>query len=291
MQQNIYVCTFANINLLPSSLRFLSQATNMGIFTDILLYNEYNLDLRFKQRLGDKFYQQNDGGGGVKPTRGFGYWCWKPQVILQSLEQMNDNDWLIYADSGCEFIHNQGKNLLEKLQILKNHDIVGFRLGGLLEKQWTKGDIFAHFGVLDNPKFIESPQIKATAIFMKKSPFTLQLINEWLEIIYNHFYLVDDSPSITPNYPEFRENRHDQSIFSMLMKKYDCFTYKDYKPAEYGLSDSRKKQAISDFISRKDMQASVTVSKVLGKIYPSKQKRRDFRSFHDNVIHLQNLFR
>jgi hypothetical protein len=31
--------------------------------------------------------------------------------------------------------------------------------------------------------------------------------------------LIDDSPSKLPNYPSFHENRHDQSLFSVIRKK------------------------------------------------------------------------
>lgn len=183
------------------------------------------------------------------PTRGCGYWCWKPQIILQSLSQLNDGDILIYADIGCEFAPQARENLLKKLEILNKHDLVGFHLKGFMEKSWSKGDIFTHFGVRGNKKFEDSYQIKSGVIFMKKSPKTLQLINEWLEIYYKHFSLIDDSPSNTPNYPEFVENRHDQSIFSMLMKKHNCFTFEDYWTSdgsniEFGIVDSRKKETI-----------------------------------------------
>ena len=35
---------------------------------------------------------------------------------------------------------------------------------------------------------------------------------------YERFSLIDDSPSKAPNLPGFLENRHDQSIFSLMYK-------------------------------------------------------------------------
>lgn len=156
----------------------------------------------------------------VKPTRGFGFWCWKPQIILQSLRQINENDILIYADLGCEFDAQGAKKLLETLQGLKTSDMIGFALGAI-ERQYTKGDIFAYFGIENGAQFAESSQICGTIIFMKKSAKTLQVVNEWLDILKNHWHLVDDSPSKTPNHKDFRENRHDQSIWSVLNKKHN----------------------------------------------------------------------
>lgn len=210
-----------------------------------------------------------DWGGG---SRGFGYWSWKPQIIMQSLNQIENDDILIYADTGCEFIPYARNNLLSKLAILQEHDIVGFKMNGLLERQWSKADIFEHFGVLHNPAFTDTPQIKATSIFMKKSYKTMQIIQEWLDIFYNHFHLVDDSPSKIQNYDDFIENRHDQSIFSMLLKKYNCFVFDDYyssdgKNVEFGILDSRNKVFI-------DNPRVINHIKILSKIYPSHNTRK-----------------
>lgn len=155
----------------------------------------------------------------VKPTRGFGFWCWKPQIIMQSLRQIDEGDILIYADLGCEFDAQGKENLIEALQKLDSNDMMGFSLGAF-ERQYTKGDIFRHFGVENNPKFTDTNQVVGGIIFMKKSAKTLHTINEWLDILKNHWHFVDDSPSRTPNLQGFIQNRHDQSIWSIINKKY-----------------------------------------------------------------------
>lgn len=45
--------------------------------------------------------------------RGYGYWLWKPYIVKKQLEKMNDNDILIYADSGCELNVNGLPRLVE----------------------------------------------------------------------------------------------------------------------------------------------------------------------------------
>ena len=48
-----------------------------------------------------------------------------------------------------------------------------------------------------------------------------------MNTIYNYactYHNIDDTPSIIPNYPNFKEHRHDQSIFSLLTKKYNLFS-------------------------------------------------------------------
>ena len=46
----------------------------------------------------------------------------------------------------------------------------------------------------------------------------------WYNISLNH-HLIDDTPSKSPNFKEFIEHRHDQSIFSLLTKLYDMNIY------------------------------------------------------------------
>jgi len=68
------------------------QAENMGLFDDFKPYDETMLDSDFRSRFESKLRDD---------IRGFGYWCWKPQVALQALAQMQDGDVLIYVDAGC----------------------------------------------------------------------------------------------------------------------------------------------------------------------------------------------
>ena len=43
----------------------------------------------------------------------------------------------------------------------------------------------------------------------------------------NNYHLIDDSPSIEANFSCFKENRHDQSIFSILSKLYNFHVLDD----------------------------------------------------------------
>jgi hypothetical protein len=40
-----------------------------------------------------------------------------------------------------------------------------------------------------------------------------------------NYHLIDDTPSKSPNFTEFIEHRHDQSILSLLTKLYDMNIY------------------------------------------------------------------
>jgi hypothetical protein len=63
-------------------------------------------------------------------------------------------------------------------------------------------------------------QIMATAFIFKKTPNNIDFFNKWFETsIVDNYHLIDDSPSIIKNDKSFKEHRHDQSIFSILINQ------------------------------------------------------------------------
>lgn len=60
-------------------------------------------------------------------------------------------------------------------------------------------------------------------------------------------HLVDDSPSLLPNAHGFKEHRHDQSIFSLLMHIYDQQI--ENRPSPHAIKPSRIVTHISRFLN------------------------------------------
>ena len=46
----------------------------------------------------------------------------------------------------------------------------------------------------------------------------MALFKIWWETAKNYYHFFDDSTSITKNFNNFTENRHDQSVFSLICK-------------------------------------------------------------------------
>jgi len=66
---------------------------------------------------------------------------------------------------------------------------------------------------------LNSGQLIATSFIVRKCQHTINLIDKWYESSCQ-YHLLDDSHSHTPNDPSFTSARHDQSIFSVLRKKF-----------------------------------------------------------------------
>ena len=212
--RNIYLCAFANIEFMPSIIRFHNQAKESNFFDNIFIYNEYNLpkDEKFEALLSHK----------LVPSRGFGYWCWKPFIILKTLENLKDGDILVYADIGCHINKEGEKRFYEYLDIVIEHKALCFKMQ-FLESCWTKSDLFNYFGKLNDKNITNSSQRMATICIFEKNDINLEFVNKWLQVYYDDFSLVDDTPSKLPNFDWFIENRHDQSVFSILSKIYDIY--------------------------------------------------------------------
>lgn len=206
----VHVVTFADNSMRFMHRRFRSQALSFGVFENIWCLTEDDLDSDFRIRF------QNELSRGV---RGFGYFVWKPQVILQALTRIPDGDVLLYVDSGSHLVPTGLDRFKEYLEIVEQSDtgMLAFQLT-LLERSWSKGDLLDYFGVRGVSEIVDTSQIQAGAIFVKKSDCNLRFVLEWLRVFEERFDLVDDTPSLAPDLEGFVAHRHDQSVFSLLSK-------------------------------------------------------------------------
>ena len=78
--------------------------------------------------------------------------------------------------------------------------------------------MFKHFNCLDNEDIYNTRQFTANRIIIKKNSHSMKLFKIWWETAKNYPHLFDDSTSITKNFYNFTENRHDQSVFSLICK-------------------------------------------------------------------------
>lgn len=140
--------------------------------------------------------------------------------ILETLKKIPDGAILLYMDAGC-WINSKGNETFELFVNRTSESPSGLLVSELtvdcLEKYYTKGDLLDFFNVRDIKEIVESPQRAATAFFIRKDPINIEFVEKWLAI-FDHFSLIDDTPSVSPNLDGFIENRHDQSVFSIMSK-------------------------------------------------------------------------
>jgi hypothetical protein len=190
--------------------RITTQATNTNLFTNIIGYSEQDL-------INDEQFWNTHSEFITTNPRGYGYWLWKPYIIKKTMEQMNDEDILLYLDCGCEININKTDIITNFFEFVKTDYIIGATT--FAEKYWNKMDLLTKLNATDG-KYIDTPQIQAGAILLLVCPLTRAIINEWYELACD-YHNIDDTPSINKNCIGFKEHRHDQSIFSLLLKKHN----------------------------------------------------------------------
>jgi hypothetical protein len=234
-----YLVTFADSRLARSLSRIAAEASSLAFFDYVLPFDEGDLSSEFYHKFRDRL---------VAGSRGFGYWCWKPEVIKMAINKMSAGDCLLYVDSGCRLNSRGIERLRFYFDMLKASEsgVLAFQAkpptidisplnydGRTLMDQrnyrWTKGDLFDFFGVRNDPTFTHSQAIGAGIILFKKGNKAIELIDEWSAAIDFSFALIDDSPSVSPNLPGFIEHRHDQALFSILCLKHMVPTLSAYE--------------------------------------------------------------
>lgn len=200
-------------NFYEAGKRLINQAEKLELFDKIIFYTDKDLknDIDFwKQH--STFIENN--------KRGYGYYIWKSYIIKKTMEKMKDNDILLHLDAGCEIDIREKEDMIKYLELIKTNYIIGTDLCN--EKDWTKMDLILKLDMLDD-KYLNSHQRQGGANLFLICDKTRNLVNEWYELGCD-YHNIDDSPSIVPNIVTFREHRHDQSIFSLLTKKYNLYS-------------------------------------------------------------------
>lgn len=139
--------------------------------------------------------------------RGYGYWLWKPYFISRELEALADDDYLIYCDAGVEIVNNVN-HIIDRMQ----GDVWLF--GNKFQHvHWCKGD-----ALMPNIEFYNDKyhyQVQASVIVIRNTKNARVFVEAWLHHCCKPG-LIDDTPSVTPNHPGFKEHRHDQAVLTSL---------------------------------------------------------------------------
>lgn len=225
----VHLVTFSDESMSRSADVCMASAETHGVYS--VGYWPYDAPVDHPRRRNVKgfkqstFYKQNEAL--LSQPRGLGYWAWKPYIIGKSMKSLIDGDILIYADAGIEFIDNVS-HIIDRM----DQDI--FLFGNNWEHaHWCKRDIIDEimpngrpyvdddkrfdFKLPSVPREFFGKQCQASVIFFRVSDYTRAFVKEWLDwCLFEGGRLIDDSPSRTPNHPEFRENRHDQAILTTM---------------------------------------------------------------------------
>jgi len=177
----------------------------------------------------------------LNKSRGNGVWAWKPFIILKTFESIDDGDCVLYSDAGLKIIDNLTP-LFDVTRKLPNAGKVIFRLPWVgaqhIAKIWTKRDCFVLCDA-DSEKFWNAPMSNGAVSVWIKSNENIEFLKEWQRYLRDPRIVTDD-PNIMgkPNFMEFKDHRHDQSVLSILRVKYNFDLFRD--PTQWGNEEKDK---------------------------------------------------
>jgi hypothetical protein len=155
--------------------------------------------------------------------RGFGYWLWKPLIILGIMNKIKDGDFCIYSDA-ANIITNDISPLFEKCA--RNGGILLFenKNGSWDGRTWknneyTKADCFNLMGC-NSDEYVFGNQVDAAIQVYQKNEKTMRFLQEYLAFCEDERILTDAPNTTGSNKEGFRDHRHDQSVLSLLAIKY-----------------------------------------------------------------------
>lgn len=194
-----------------SQKRLNESAKNRNIY-GCISYNYETLEPLYRQKYSHLLNNY---------TRGSGYWMWKSHIIKQSMRKIDEGDIILYVDSGQTIIND----LTFVFNKCLENNIVFFDNRGdncipFTNRKWTKRDAYILMDC-DSEEYYDAKQVDASIQLYKKCDFTKKFLDEFDEYSQNE-NIISDLPNITKeNLPEFYDHRHDQSILSILAKKYN----------------------------------------------------------------------
>lgn len=212
-------------------------AKDTGNFDYVLHYKYSNISESFKSINNDI----------TTYWRGAGYWIWKPWIILNTMLNIGKPcDIICYCDAGSWW-NNTAKPLFELTTKIKYGIMVFTHLisqwgetpnsVNLTERLWSKRDAFLLLGV-DINEIYDTVMRKATFSCYQTNPDSIHFVNEWLYHAMDRRIISDDPVSFNmSNINNFVENRHDQTLMSLLSKKYGIPAFMDV--SQYGYNDAR----------------------------------------------------
>jgi hypothetical protein len=211
---NLHLTYFGDSNFSIGKSRIRTQAENFGIFKTILEYGEEDLkNNEFWETYAKRMMELRSGSN----RRYYGYYACKSYFVLRALKSIPEDEVLLYVDSGCELNRNGLGKLKQYYEECLDTQGVFFSLD-LPEIQWTKMDTYRRI-VGESDDHFMTRQIISGIFFLKNTQMIRSLVENWMKIcVEEGGKFLDDSASKLPNDQLFKENRHDQSILSLLLK-------------------------------------------------------------------------
>jgi hypothetical protein len=213
--QKIYFITYGNRKFKTAKKHLINLANHSNFFTECISMSPRDLNNNFVKKYTSI----------LAVERGAGYWIWKYEIINNLLKKINTNDLVVYCDAGGSLNFHARKRFYEYIDIINSSKFGNFRIeceSNHIENQWTSQEVFNYFDLDVNSHIGKSTQLEAGHMIFKKNAHSISFFEEFDNILNYDQNLITDKYNHSKQIDTFKECRHDQSIFSIISKKFGC---------------------------------------------------------------------
>lgn len=221
MDPRVHFCTFGSLPTYERALHTLcKEAKESGYFASVTAYTQNNLPANRNEL---DFMSRN--------PKGYGFWIWKSILLEDMLSQSPEGDIVLYADAGCgiSVTDKARSNMKAWISDCVSHPThrISFQMTHI-EETWTKGDVFVLLGA-EGDEFRKTGQHIGTIHMYQNTQDNRAFVRMYKDFVaaetYHH---VSDAKSRVRCSRTFKAHRHDQSISSILFKKYGSASRPDH---------------------------------------------------------------
>jgi hypothetical protein len=216
----IHFFSYGNNNYQNSKNRIKQEAYNMG-FDKVYVYGPEDLPKDFVEKTSPH----------INHPRGAGYWLWKSYFLKQIMDSADQNDFIIYADSGCHLNVHGKERLNQYFNYITMHEsgFLGLQMdsGNLAEEYYTNEMVFEYFNIGPDDPIRKTGQYVGGILFIRKCQISQKIVDEYYNLAINRPDLFSDVHNDYKRTNVFRDHRHDQSILGLLRKKYGAVAIPD----------------------------------------------------------------
>jgi hypothetical protein len=213
----LHFITFANTSYMVTD-RIINEAKSFKMFDSVISRSERDIpEFVYKHR---DFIKRN--------PHGYGFMLWKPKIILDLMQNINDNDIVVYCDAGMHLNVNgipRFKQYLEAISGKKS--VCAFNSSDNYRAQhYVKNDAIMSY----YPQFNNEWNIAhySGIIIIRKTADTVRLINDWLQLCET-YHFIDKSLSVEyPEKPYFHGQDADNGLYNLVLAKFNDIVHNVY---------------------------------------------------------------
>jgi hypothetical protein len=195
-------------NFRAAAARLSRQAAETGMFRSITCGN-----LAMLRRDYPEFWTRHGEYLLTRPL--VGYYLWKPFLVSAKLAELPEDDFLIYADAGCEFAAGRQAEPVELLPVERGFDVTVVPLEAChTMRRWAHRFCLGKLDAAGTHR--DRAHFSAGIVCFRNSAATRRLVEQWLEwCLHDGCACLADREGDVED-AAFEAHRHDQSILCMV---------------------------------------------------------------------------